>query len=57
MVGDRWRDIEAGQRAGTRTVYVAAGYQERAPAAYDLAVASLAEAAPWILALEKEKAS
>jgi D-glycero-D-manno-heptose 1,7-bisphosphate phosphatase len=52
-VGDRWRDVEAGQRAGTRTVYVAAGYQERAPAAYDLAVASLAEAAPWILALEK----
>jgi D-glycero-D-manno-heptose 1,7-bisphosphate phosphatase len=52
MVGDRWRDIEAGQRAGTRTVYVKAGYRERAPAAYDLAVASLLEAVPWILAME-----
>jgi D-glycero-D-manno-heptose 1,7-bisphosphate phosphatase len=52
MVGDRWRDIEAGRRAGARTVYVKAGYRERAPAGYDLAVASLLEAVPWILALE-----
>ena len=53
MVGDRWRDVEAGVRAGARTVYVKAGYRERAPAAYDLAVTSLLEATPWILALEK----
>ena len=53
MVGDRWRDVEAGVRAGAHTVYVKAGYRERAPAAYDLAVTSLLEATPWILALEK----
>jgi D-glycero-D-manno-heptose 1,7-bisphosphate phosphatase len=31
MVGDRWRDIAAGQRAGCRTVFVDYGYQERQP--------------------------
>lgn len=29
MVGDRWRDIEAGRRAGCRTVLVGSGYDER----------------------------
>jgi D-glycero-D-manno-heptose 1,7-bisphosphate phosphatase len=49
MVGDRWRDIEAGRRAGTRTVYVQSGdYDEPAPAAPDLTVPSLLEAVPWI---------
>jgi D-glycero-D-manno-heptose 1,7-bisphosphate phosphatase len=28
MVGDRWRDIEAGRRAGCRTVLVDGGYNE-----------------------------
>jgi D-glycero-D-manno-heptose 1,7-bisphosphate phosphatase len=55
MVGDRWRDVEAGQRAGTRTVYVKAGYRERAPANYDLAVGSLLEATPWIAAIKGQK--
>jgi D-glycero-D-manno-heptose 1,7-bisphosphate phosphatase len=26
MVGDRWRDVEAGQRAGCRTVFIDRGY-------------------------------
>ena len=33
MVGDRWRDIEAGKAAGTRTVFLDRGYDERAPMA------------------------
>lgn len=49
MVGDRWRDIEAGSAAGCRTVFVDHGYDERRPATFDLRVTSLAEAAPWIL--------
>lgn len=50
MVGDRWRDVEAGRRAGCRTVFVDLGYDERRPDAPDLVVASLPEAVDWILA-------
>jgi D-glycero-D-manno-heptose 1,7-bisphosphate phosphatase len=48
MVGDRWRDVEAGLRAGCRTVFVDHGYAERESFAPDLVVTSLAEAVPWI---------
>jgi D-glycero-D-manno-heptose 1,7-bisphosphate phosphatase len=48
MVGDRWRDIEAGQRAGTRTVLIDHHYGERKVSA-DAEVPSLVEAAAWIL--------
>lgn len=51
MVGDRWRDIEAGQNAGCRTVFVDAGYEDRDPARpADARVRSLREAVDWILA-------
>ncbi len=48
LVGDRWRDIEAGRSAGCRTILIDWGYDEprRAP---DLTVSSLAEAADWIV--------
>jgi D-glycero-D-manno-heptose 1,7-bisphosphate phosphatase len=49
MVGDRWRDTEAGQRAGCRTILVDYGYQEKRPEAVDYSVASLSEAAEIIL--------
>jgi D-glycero-D-manno-heptose 1,7-bisphosphate phosphatase len=50
MVGDRWRDIEAGRRAGCRTVWVRYDYDERYPdPPADATVTSLAEAADWIL--------
>jgi D-glycero-D-manno-heptose 1,7-bisphosphate phosphatase len=49
MVGDRWRDTEAGQAAGCRTIFIDHGYQERRPDRFDARVASLAEAAAWIL--------
>ena len=44
MVGDRWRDIEAGKAAGCRTIFVDAGYAERKPENPDAAVNSLLEA-------------
>ena len=31
MVGDRWRDVEAGRRAGCRTVFIDYGYAEAKP--------------------------
>lgn len=49
MVGDRWRDIEAGRRAGCRIVHVDRNWSERAPTGADAVVADLAEAAGWIL--------
>lgn len=50
MVGDRWRDVEAGQNAGCRTVFIDGGYEERQPARpADATVHSLKEAANWIL--------
>jgi len=50
MIGDRWRDVEAGQNAGCRTVLIDYGYQEKHPARPpDAIVHSLREAADWIL--------
>ena len=50
MVGDRWRDVEAGQRAGCRTVFIDYGYAERKPSPpADATVPSLTAAADWIL--------
>jgi D-glycero-D-manno-heptose 1,7-bisphosphate phosphatase len=49
MVGDRWRDVESGKRAGCKTVFIDRGYMERRPDAPDLTVASLPEAVSWIL--------
>jgi D-glycero-D-manno-heptose 1,7-bisphosphate phosphatase len=50
MVGDRWRDIDAGHAAGCRTIWIDCGYRERGPSLPPHAtVASLAEAVEWIL--------
>jgi len=49
MVGDRWKDIEAGRRAGCITVFIDHAYEERRPDNPDYRVGSLAEAAAWIL--------
>ena len=49
MVGDRWRDMEAGKRAGCRTFFVDRSYLERRPVAYDFRVGSLIEASRMIL--------
>lgn len=55
MVGDRWRDVEAGRRAGVRaTVFIDRGYAEPSAVAPSVRVASLGEAAAWILALDEE---
>ena len=52
MVGDRWRDIEAGQAAGVKTVFIDYGYDEKQPIAYDLKASSLLDAVPFILGVK-----
>lgn len=49
MVGDRWRDIEAGEKAGCHTIFIDYGYTEKQPEAPDYRVSSLSEAADVIL--------
>jgi D-glycero-D-manno-heptose 1,7-bisphosphate phosphatase len=51
MVGDRWRDIEAGRRAGLTTVWVRSDYDERAPTAPDHIVDGLLEVVPLMASL------
>jgi D-glycero-D-manno-heptose 1,7-bisphosphate phosphatase len=49
MVGDRWRDIDAGLAAGCRAIFIDRGYNERKPERFAVNVAGLPEAAAWIL--------
>lgn len=49
MVGDRWRDVEAGQRAGCKTIFIDYGYSEKQPEQVDACVQSLKDAALVIL--------
>lgn len=49
MVGDRWRDIEAGRAAGCRTILIGSGYAERPATGFDRQVESLLEASRFIL--------
>jgi D-glycero-D-manno-heptose 1,7-bisphosphate phosphatase len=56
MVGDRWRDVEAGRRAGCSVVLIQSDYAEKsAHADADLVVAALHEAVPWILKTTKRE--
>jgi D-glycero-D-manno-heptose 1,7-bisphosphate phosphatase len=50
LIGDRWRDIDAGAAAGCRTVLIERGYHERTPEhAPDFRAASIGEAVAWVL--------
>ncbi|HEX4798372.1 MAG TPA: HAD family hydrolase [Burkholderiales bacterium] len=50
MVGDRWRDVAAGQAAGCTSFFIDYGYREKLPEPPYIAVKSLAEAGSRILA-------
>lgn len=53
MVGDRASDVEAGMRAGCRTVFIDRGYTaELRPEQTDRTVTSLAGATDWILSFD-----
>ena len=49
MVGDRWRDIEAGNTAGCKTIFIDYNYDEKQPKSTDYRVSSLIEATQIIL--------
>ena len=51
MVGDRWRDVDAGRAAGCRTFFIDYGYAEPRPDSPDYVVASLVDAATIIVSL------
>jgi len=50
MIGDRWRDIDCGKRAGVRTIFIDFGYAEATSAPADFNVKNFTEAARIILA-------
>ena len=49
MVGDRWRDIEAGNAAGCKTILIKADYKEKKAENSDAVCVSLFEASQLIL--------
>ncbi len=49
MVGDRWRDVDAGIAAGCKTIFIDYGYDEKHPQTCDYRVLSTQEAATTIL--------
>lgn len=56
LIGDRWRDIDAGAAAGCRTIFIDRGYDERKPThAPDLTVLSIGSAAQAIAGLEQNQ--
>ncbi len=57
IIGDRWRDIEAGRRAGCHTIFIDYGYSEKQPTAPDARVKSLAEGVEVVLAGGVRRAS
>jgi D-glycero-D-manno-heptose 1,7-bisphosphate phosphatase len=50
MVGDRWRDVDCGKRAGLRTVFIDFGYAESLESKPDHTVGTFREAVSVILA-------
>jgi D-glycero-D-manno-heptose 1,7-bisphosphate phosphatase len=48
-VGDRWRDVDAGKAAGTRTVFINRGYDEALGEEPDVTVGGVQEASEWII--------
>ncbi len=49
MIGDRWRDIEAGRKAGSKTILIDYSYEEQIQNLPDHRTHSLSEATEWIL--------
>lgn len=49
MIGDRWKDIEAGLKAGCQTIWMDCDYEELKPTSADFTAKSLKDAAQWII--------
>ncbi len=56
LIGDRWKDVDAGNAAGCRTVLIDYKYNERGPSTEpSVRVSSLREAVDWIAAAGDER--
>lgn len=56
VIGDRWRDIDAGHRAGCQTILIDYQYKEQAPDREPAArVRTLCEAAEWIRSQQRRR--
>jgi len=53
MIGDRWRDIDCGRRAGVRTVFIDLGYREELRQQPDYTVRTFPEAAAIVVAQDR----
>jgi D-glycero-D-manno-heptose 1,7-bisphosphate phosphatase len=49
MVGDRWRDVEAGISAGCKTIFIDYAYDDEQPKSFDYKVSSFSDAVNIIL--------
>jgi D-glycero-D-manno-heptose 1,7-bisphosphate phosphatase len=56
VVGDRWRDVQAGRAAGCLTIFVDYGYVQDGPNSPDKIVRSLPEAVAYIIDREQSGA-
>jgi D-glycero-D-manno-heptose 1,7-bisphosphate phosphatase len=56
MVGDRWSDVEAGRRAGCKTIYIDSGYVEQIPEAPDFTARDFTQAVEFILQSREQEA-
>jgi D-glycero-D-manno-heptose 1,7-bisphosphate phosphatase len=54
LVGDRWKDIEAGNAAGCRSIWIDLNYAEREPTKYFSRVSTLTTASDLILRFQHE---
>jgi D-glycero-D-manno-heptose 1,7-bisphosphate phosphatase len=52
MIGDRWRDVDAGHAAGCKTIFIDRGYAEELKQMPDFTAKNLLEAAEIILSRE-----
>jgi len=57
MIGDRWRDIDAGRNAGCNTVLVDHGFRQERPSQPDMSVSSLAAAIAAICARDQSSSN
>src|SRR2546422_6929920 len=55
MVGDRWKDIEAGRNAGCKTILIDCEYLDERPSFPNHRVRSLAELPGWLLRQDQDR--
>ena len=48
MIGDRWKDISAGLKAGCKTIFIDRNYDEKKPEKYHVKINNLDEARDYI---------